>query len=95
MSVGTSYGFPGNPNMPTRDAVVLWRKAMRRADKETKKLLLSMVRQFRKRKPTHREKTRCEGFTFRCRSISPLPRHTVDPKRSVAERAICREHQNA
>lgn len=34
-----------DPNMPTRDAVMLWRKALRRADKETKKLLLSMVRQ--------------------------------------------------
>jgi hypothetical protein len=32
-------------NTPTRDAVVLWRKALRRADKETKKLLLSMARQ--------------------------------------------------
>jgi hypothetical protein len=31
--------------MPTRDAVMLWRKALRRADKETKKLLLSMLRQ--------------------------------------------------
>jgi hypothetical protein len=32
-------------NMPTRDAVMLWRKTLRRADKETKKLLLSMLRQ--------------------------------------------------
>jgi hypothetical protein len=39
-----------DPNMPTRDAVMLWRKALRRADKETKKLLLSMVRQVRERK---------------------------------------------
>jgi hypothetical protein len=38
-----------DPNMPTRDAVVLWRKAVRRADKETKKLLLSMVRQFKEK----------------------------------------------
>jgi hypothetical protein len=38
-----------DPNTPTRDAVVLWRKAMRRADKETKELLLSMVREFQKR----------------------------------------------
>jgi hypothetical protein len=33
-----------DPNTPTRDAVVLWRKAIRRADKETKELLLSMIR---------------------------------------------------
>ena len=38
-----------DPNMPTRDAVVLRRKAVRRADKETKKLLLSMVRQFKEK----------------------------------------------
>jgi hypothetical protein len=38
-----------DPNMPTRDAVVLWRKAVRRADKQTKKLLLSMVRQFKEK----------------------------------------------
>jgi hypothetical protein len=36
--------------MPTRDAVVLWRKAMRRADKEMKKLLRSMVRQLKEKK---------------------------------------------
>jgi hypothetical protein len=40
-----------DPNTPTRDAVVLWRKALRRADKETKMLLLSMVRQFKEKKP--------------------------------------------
>ena len=39
-----------DPNMPTRDAVMLWRKALRRADKETKKLLLSMLRQVREGK---------------------------------------------
>jgi hypothetical protein len=39
-----------DPNMPTRDAVVLWRKAIRRADKETKELLLAMVRQFKEKK---------------------------------------------
>jgi hypothetical protein len=38
-----------DPNTPTRDAVVLWRKALRRGDKETRMLLLSLVRQFRKR----------------------------------------------
>jgi hypothetical protein len=37
-------------NMPVRDAVLLWRKALRRADSETKKLLLSRVRQIRTRK---------------------------------------------
>jgi hypothetical protein len=37
-----------DPNMPTRDAVVLWRKAVRRADKETKKLLLSRSGNLRK-----------------------------------------------
>jgi hypothetical protein len=35
-------------NTPTRDAVALWRKALRRTDKETKNHLLSIVRQ---RKP--------------------------------------------
>jgi hypothetical protein len=40
-----------DPNTPIRDAVVLWRKALRRADKETRVLLLSMARQF-KRKET-------------------------------------------
>jgi hypothetical protein len=39
-----------DPNMPTRDAVMLWRKALRRADEETKKLLLSMVQRVRERK---------------------------------------------
>jgi hypothetical protein len=39
-----------DPNMPTRDAVMLWRKALRRADKETKKLLLSMLQQVREGK---------------------------------------------
>jgi hypothetical protein len=38
-----------DPNTPTRDAVVLWRKALRRADKETKKLLLSMARKFKEK----------------------------------------------
>jgi hypothetical protein len=38
-----------DPNTPTRDAVVLWRKALRRADKETKRLLLSMARQFKEK----------------------------------------------
>jgi hypothetical protein len=38
-----------DPNTPTRDAVVLWRKALRRADKETRVLLLSMARQFKKK----------------------------------------------
>lgn len=39
-----------DPNMPTRDAVVLWRKPIRRADKGTKKLLLLAVRQFKEKK---------------------------------------------
>jgi len=34
-----------DPNTPTRDAVALWRKALRRADKDMKDLLLSMARQ--------------------------------------------------
>ena len=38
-----------DPNTPTRDAVVLWRKALRRADKETRVLLQSMARQFKKK----------------------------------------------
>jgi hypothetical protein len=38
-----------DPNTPTRDAVVLWRKAMRRADKETKELLLSMIQQVKEK----------------------------------------------
>jgi hypothetical protein len=36
-------------NTPTRDAVMLWRKAIRRADKETKELLLSMIRRAKDR----------------------------------------------
>ena len=45
-----------DPNMPTRYAVTLWRKALRRADKETKKLLLSMLRQVTEGKTdAHRE----------------------------------------
>jgi hypothetical protein len=38
-----------DPNTPTRDAVVLWRKALRRADKETRVLLQSMARQFKEK----------------------------------------------
>jgi hypothetical protein len=38
-----------DPNTPTRDAVVLWRKALRRADKETRVLLQTMARQFKKK----------------------------------------------
>jgi len=44
-AIAASY----DPNTPTRDAVVLWRKALRRADKETRVLLQSMARQFKKK----------------------------------------------
>ena len=39
-----------DPNTPTRDAVALWRKALRRADKDMKDLLLSMARQAKEKK---------------------------------------------
>jgi hypothetical protein len=39
-----------DPNTPTRDAVALWRKALRRADKDTKSVLLSMARQAKEKK---------------------------------------------
>jgi hypothetical protein len=41
-----------DPNTPTRDAVVLWRKALRRANAETKKQLLSIFQQLKEKKPT-------------------------------------------
>ena len=39
-----------DPDTPTRDAVALWRKALRRADKGTKSVLLSMARQAKEKK---------------------------------------------
>jgi hypothetical protein len=39
-----------DPNTPTRDAVALWRKALRRADKDMKDLPLSMARQAKEKK---------------------------------------------
>jgi hypothetical protein len=39
-----------DPNTPTRDAVALWRKALRRADKEAKNLLLSVAREASEKK---------------------------------------------
>jgi len=43
-----------DPNTPTRDAVALWRKALRRADKDMKDLLLSMARQAKEKKTDER-----------------------------------------
>jgi hypothetical protein len=39
-----------DPNTPTHDAVVLWRKALCRVDKDAKSLLLSMARQAKEKK---------------------------------------------
>jgi hypothetical protein len=52
-----------DPNIPTRDAVVMWRKALRRVDGPTKELLSRVAK-------LHSKK-RTPGFMPRARLLAP------------------------
>ena len=75
-----------DPNTPTRDAVALWRKALRRADKDMKDLLLSMARQAKEKKTDEISQAESKKESRR-NQYRPVMKITGEPHTSLSHRA--------